>query len=178
MASHKTMAEQAGWTLVELPALVLGPQMRELLASEARSRARGGIVPGHPIAADRPHELACLKRREAPPRLASDEQRRQSGGMAKQASEVTLAEMMEKEIGDNHVELVSFFEKLKYVRHAWLSPPAECGKALARFLSHNILPIEQSDAYIAPARHQAPRHRQHENPVPRLDLDDRSRCPG
>ena len=127
------MAEQAGWTLVELPALVLWPQMRELLASEARSRARGGIVPGHPIAADRPHELACLKRREAPPRLASDEQRRQSGGMAKQASEVTLAEMMEKEIGDNHVELVSFFEKLEDVHHAWPSPPAECGKALARF---------------------------------------------
>src|SRR5205823_3438344 len=108
------------------------------------------------IAADRPHELACLKGREAPPRLASDEERRQPGGMAKQASEVTVAEMMEKEIGDNHVELVSFFEKLEDVHHAWPSPPAECGKALARFLSDNILTIEQSDAYIAPARRQAP----------------------
>ena len=176
MARYEAMAEETGRAFPELPAMPLGPQSRQLLASESGPRAYKRIVARYAVAADRPDKPARLDDRKAAPRLAGDEEPREPCGMIKEADELPLRKMMKKQIGYHDVERRRiFFEEIEHVPSDRPHLPSQFGEPFTHFLAHQIETIKQRDPDIRPSAGKLPRNRQHECAVPCPDLDKASR---
>ncbi len=151
------------------------PGVAQLLADEAGAHAEHAVAPRHRVRAEEEDQVRGAEREAAAPRLAGGERIGAAGAAGEQATQSVAVEMMEEQVGDDHVPVlrrVAIGGPVEHVGDPRPRLPAGRGIGGDRLRIDDRLAIEQVELDLGPAVSAVPGDLEHQPAVAAADLED------